>query len=82
VRRASGQCATEARQGRIFGLIIPGVDNWAHGGGFAGGWLAARWLDPLKPERADHVLVAIGCLVLSLLSVAFSVVYGLVLFRS
>jgi rhomboid protease GluP len=66
----------------IFGFIIPGVDNWAHGGGFAGGWLAARWLDPLKPERADHVLVALGCLVLSLLSVGFSVVYGLELFRS
>jgi rhomboid protease GluP len=66
----------------IFGFIIPGIDNWAHGGGFAGGWLAARWLDPLKPERADHVLVALGCLVLSLLSVGFSVVYGLALFRS
>ncbi len=65
----------------IFGFIIPGIDNWAHGGGFAGGWLAARWLDPLKPERADHVLVALGCLVLSLLSVGFSVVYGLELFR-
>ncbi len=66
----------------IFGFIIPGIDNWAHGGGFAGGWLAARWLDPLKPERADHVLVALVCLVLSLLSVGFSVVYGLELFRS
>ena len=43
---------------------------------------AARWLDPLKPERADHVLVALGCLVLSLLSIGFSVVYGLELFRS
>jgi rhomboid protease GluP len=66
----------------IFGFIFPGVDNWAHGGGFAGGFIAARWLDPLKPERADHVLVALGCLVLSLLSVGFSVVYGLELFRS
>jgi rhomboid protease GluP len=66
----------------IFGFIIPGIDNWAHAGGFAGGWLAARWLDPLKPERADHLLVAIGCLVLSLLSIGFSVVWGLELFRS
>ena len=66
----------------IFGFIIPGIDNWAHLGGFAGGWLSAKWLDPLKPERADHVLVALACLVLSLLSVGFSVVYGLALFRS
>jgi rhomboid protease GluP len=67
----------------VFGLI-PGmmIDNWAHLGGFAGGWLAAKILDPLKPERGDHVLVAIGCLVLSALSVGFSVVEGLKLFRS
>jgi len=66
----------------LFGFMLPGIDNWAHLGGFAGGWLAARWLDPLKPERADHVLLAIGCLVLSALSVGYSVVSGLALFRS
>jgi rhomboid protease GluP len=66
----------------IFGFVLPGIDNWAHLGGLAGGWLAAKVLDPLKPERGDHVLVALGCLVLSLLSVGFSVVEGLKLFRS
>jgi membrane associated rhomboid family serine protease len=66
----------------LFGFIMPGVDNWAHLGGLGGGWLAAKVLDPLKPERGDHVLVAIGCLVLSALSVAYSVVEGLKLFRS
>jgi rhomboid protease GluP len=66
----------------IFGFIVPGIDNWAHLGGLAGGWLAARVLDPLKPERGDHVLVAVGCLVLSALSIVFSVVEGLKLFRS
>lgn len=66
----------------IFGFIMPGVDNWAHLGGLAGGWLAAKVLDPMKPERGDHVLVALGCLVLSALSVGYSVVEGLRLFRS
>jgi rhomboid protease GluP len=66
----------------IFGFVMPGIDNWAHLGGLAGGWLSARWLDPLRPERADHVLAAIGCLALSLLSVVYSVVHGLPLFRS
>jgi len=66
----------------IFGVVMPGVDNWAHLGGLGGGWLAAKVLDPMKPERGDHVLVAIGCLVLSALSVAYSVVDGLRLFRS
>ncbi len=65
----------------IFGFIFPGVDNWAHLGGLGGGWLAAKVLDPLKPERGDHVLVAIGCLVLSALAVVYSVVDGLRLFR-
>ena len=66
----------------LFGFIMPGIDNWAHLGGLAGGWLTAKVLDPLKPERGDHVLAALGCLLLSLLSVGFSVVEGLKLFRS
>ena len=45
------------------GLIVPGIDNFAHGGGFAGGYLAAMVLDPLKPERIDHIMIAIVCLV-------------------
>jgi rhomboid protease GluP len=66
----------------IFGFVMPGIDNWAHLGGLGGGWLAAKVLDPLKPERGDPVLVAIGCLALSALSIGFSVVEGLKLFRS
>jgi rhomboid protease GluP len=65
----------------LFGFILPGVDNWAHLGGLGGGWLAAKVLDPLKPERGDHVLVAFACLALSVLSVAYSVVHGWPLFH-
>jgi rhomboid protease GluP len=65
----------------IFGFIFPGIDNWAHLGGLGGGWVTAKVLDPLKPERGDHVLVAIGCLVLSALAIAYSIVDGLRLFR-
>ena len=56
----------------IMGLFVGGIDNWAHGGGFAGGYLASRVMDPLKPERTDHVLLAIVLLVISLGSVVFS----------
>jgi rhomboid protease GluP len=59
----------------IFGLIMPGVDNAAHAGGFAGGYLAGQLLDPLKPERTDHMLMAIVCLGLSVLSVVVSVAH-------
>lgn len=56
----------------IFGFIFPGVDNYAHAGGFLGGWLAGRFLDPLKAERIDHLAIAVVCLVLSVLSVIVS----------
>ncbi len=61
----------------LFGFVMPGVDNWAHLGGFAGGYLAARWLDPLKPDRGDHVLAALVCLLLTLASILVSVAEGL-----
>jgi len=65
----------------VFGFVFPGIDNWAHLGGLAGGFVTARWLDPLKPERIDHLLAALGCLGLSLASVLVSVVDGLRFFR-
>jgi rhomboid protease GluP len=76
----SGQATTYAMVLFISGFIFPGVDNYAHAGGFAGGWLAGRALDPLKPERIDHLVVALGCLLLSALSIAASVIDGLRLF--
>jgi rhomboid protease GluP len=61
----------------LFGFLMPGIDNYAHAGGFGGGYLVARFLDPLHPERIDHIAIAVVCLLLSLLSVAASLFYGL-----
>ena len=61
-----------AMGGFVFGFLMPGVDNWAHLGGFVGGYLASRFLDPLRPERGNHVLIALLCLVLSAASIAVS----------
>jgi len=58
----------------IFGILMPGIDNWAHGGGFAGGYLAGRWLDPLKPERMDHMVIAALCLIATGLAIAASLI--------
>jgi len=63
--------------GLAFGFFFPGVDNWAHLGGLLGGYLTARWLDPLRPERGDHVIAALVCLLLSSLSVIVSIAAGL-----
>ena len=64
----------------VFGLIMPGIDNYAHAGGFAGGYLAALWLDPLRPERIDHIIGALVCLLLSAAAIAASIIGGLSLF--
>ena len=58
----------------IMGFILPGVDNYAHAGGFLGGYLTGLWLDPLKPERMDHLFGAALCIALTALAVIASVV--------
>jgi rhomboid protease GluP len=61
----------------VMGFILPGVDNSAHLGGFIGGYLASMVLDPLKSERIDHLAIAVGCLVVTLLAVIWSVITAL-----
>jgi rhomboid protease GluP len=58
----------------VFGLIMPGIDNSAHLGGFLGGYLASMWLDPLKPERMDHFVGAAVCLLATVLAIVASFV--------
>lgn len=60
----------------VLGFIFPGVDNWAHAGGFAGGYLMSRWLDPMLPERIDHVFAAVICLGVAVLTIVISVLTG------
>lgn len=58
----------------VMGLILPGVDNYAHAGGFAGGYLAGWWLDPLTRERMDHFVGAAACIALTALAIVASIV--------
>jgi rhomboid protease GluP len=57
----------------VMGFIVPGVDNSAHLGGFAGGYLISLILDPLKPERIDHLAIAVLCLVATFIAIVASV---------
>lgn len=51
----------------IFGLVFPGVDNWAHGGGFAGGYgMAYLFSRENEREGVGSYLGAGICLVLTL----------------
>jgi rhomboid protease GluP len=70
-------------QAVLFGLVMgnSGIDNFAHLGGFAGGYFTSAFLNPMTRERGDHMLIAVGCLVATFLSIVASVLTGLSLFR-
>jgi membrane associated rhomboid family serine protease len=73
----SAQAKSYALMLFLFGLIIPGVDNFAHAGGFVGGYAAARWMNPFKPERLDHLMWAAICLLVTAASIVASFISGL-----
>src|SRR6185295_7452069 len=57
-----------------FGFLMRGVDNWAHIGGFAGGYLAGMLVEPRKPETGNQVAAAVVCLILTVASIVASLV--------
>jgi rhomboid protease GluP len=63
----------------LFGLFMPGIDNYAHAGGFVGGYAMSSFFNPLTRERGDHMLVAVTCLVLTFLAIVLSFIKGLAL---
>ncbi|HWM93671.1 MAG TPA: rhomboid family intramembrane serine protease [Thermoanaerobaculia bacterium] len=58
----------------VFGFVMPRVDNWAHIGGFAGGYLAGLLLQPQRRESPTDTALAILCLVATVASVVASLV--------
>ena len=60
----------------IYGLVMPGVDNYAHAGGFIGGYVTSAFFNPLTREKGDHLLVAGLCLLATFAAIAMSVYEG------
>ncbi len=60
----------------VMGLLIRGVDNWAHAGGFLGGYATSMFFNPLTRERGDHVLVAVLLLLATFAAIAASLLQG------
>ena len=58
----------------IFGLLMPGIDNAAHLGGFLGGYFAASRFGAFSPERGKHGLLALGLMLISGLAIVLSAV--------
>jgi rhomboid protease GluP len=61
----------------VFGLVMPGVDNFAHAGGFIGGYGVSKLLKPMTRERGDHLIIALALLAATFVAVIVSVVQGL-----
>jgi rhomboid protease GluP len=64
----------------VFGFLVPGIDNWAHGGGMACGILMGFLLgyEEATPEKPFHKTLAILCIIATLGSLAmglFSAVF-------
>jgi hypothetical protein len=60
---------------------MPGVDNWAHAGGFVGGYGASAFFNPLTRERGDHLIAAVLCLLATFAAIVVSIVKGLELYQ-
>ena len=63
----------------VFGFIFPGINNWAHGGGLAGGIALAFALgyEEKKKETAFHRTLANCCVAATLLILAWAVASAL-----
>jgi len=65
----------------VFGLLVPGINNWAHGGGMAAGALCGLLLGyrENRREMLSHRLLgaacAVGTILILLWAVATSVIY-------
>jgi rhomboid protease GluP len=76
-RHVHAQALSWALSAFVIGLLIPHVDNYAHAGGFLGGFVVGRFLDPLKQEQINHIMIAVVLLALSVLSIIISVIHGI-----
>jgi rhomboid protease GluP len=85
--RKSGSSLTHAEAKRyavilfVFGLIMPGIDNFAHAGGFIGGYATSAFFNPLTRERGDHMIMALVCLVATFAAILLSVFRVLPLYQ-
>jgi len=63
----------------LFGFLLPGINNWAHGGGLAAGFVLGHLLGfrELRPEAPWHRLLALALAGLTALSLLWGLVGAL-----
>ncbi|MCU0614291.1 MAG: rhomboid family intramembrane serine protease [Desulfobacterales bacterium] len=64
----------------IFGLLIPGINNWGHGGGLIGGALlgVAMGYHEIKKENITHKMLAQVIVAVTSLILAWAIITGLI----
>ena len=63
----------------VFGFVVPGINNWGHGGGIAAGALLGYFLgyDERKRESAFHKTLAALCLAATAVVLAWAILTSL-----
>ena len=63
----------------LFGLMVPGINNWAHGGGLVAGMLIGLILgyNERKSENFFHRIVASGFILLTIIVLLFAIVQAI-----
>lgn len=65
----------------LFGLLVPGINNWGHGGGLAGGALLGLVLGYSEKTRENsaHKTIAMTCVGVTGLTLAYAVITALLI---
>ena len=64
----------------VFGLLVPGINNWAHGGGMAAGILCGLLMgyQDNRREMLSHRLLGVSCALVTVLILFWAVTTALV----
>ncbi|MBW2589613.1 MAG: rhomboid family intramembrane serine protease [Deltaproteobacteria bacterium] len=62
----------------LFGFIVPGINNWGHGGGILAGILVGFILgyQEKKPERLVHKTIAVICIIVTVAVLGWAIASG------
>ena len=66
----------------FIGIIIPNINNWAHGGGILGG-IAVGWLlgyNDIKQEKSYHKTLAFFCAGITILTLLWALFHAFSLY--
>jgi rhomboid protease GluP len=55
----------------VLGYLMPGVNNWAHAGGFGGGWVAAYAMKAIDERRESVTILLVALALIGVTAVGF-----------